>query len=318
MHIFRDFEELNEKALLKGRSSVITIGNFDGLHRGHFELISQTVKAARAENALAGVITFDPHPVKVLYPERGLKELFQLEQLLPVLEEWGVDFVIVQKFDFFFSKVTASDFIENYLVRYLHPKKIIIGYDFAFGSDRAGSFETLKEGASKFGYDVASVTPITTGEKPISSSRIRQALADGEVESVEELLGRAYFVDGIIREGHARGRQIGFPTANLTTLAEILPRTGVYCTFFEVNERKYPAITNVGFNPTFQEGSGMERLKIETHLLDYDGQLYGARIRLHFLKRVRGEVKFAGIDPLREQIQKDVAFARDYFRQRSK
>ncbi len=318
MHIFRDFEELRMNPLLKDRRSVITIGNFDGLHRGHFELISQAVSRGKKAGALTGVVTFDPHPVKVLYPERDLKELFQLEQLLPVFEEWGVDFVVVQKFDFFFSKVTASEFIENYLVSCLHPEQIVIGYDFAFGSDRAGSYKTLKDGELKFGYQVTSVSPVNLVEKPISSSRIREALALGEVEIVEELLGRSYFVDGLIREGHARGRQIGFPTANLTTNAEILPRTGVYCTFFEAGGKQFPAVTNVGFNPTFQEGSGMERLKIETHLLGYDGQLYGERVRLHFLKRLRGEIKFAGVEPLKEQIQKDVRSARDYFTSRSK
>lgn len=318
MHIFRDFEELASNPLLADRKSCLTIGNFDGLHRGHFELISQTVSAARKAGTLAGVVTFDPHPVKVLYPERGLKELFQLEQLLPVFEEWGVDFVVVQKFDYFFSQVSAGEFIENYLARYLKPVRIIIGYDFAFGSDRAGSFQTLKEGEKKFGYEVSSVTPVAHLDKPISSSRIREALAAGEVEVVEELLGRPYFVDGVIREGHARGRQIGFPTANLTTAAEILPRTGVYCTFFEVGGKRHPAVTNVGFNPTFQEGSGVQRLKIETHLLGYDGELYGESIRLHFLKRLRGEVKFAGVEPLKEQIAKDVESARAYFTTRSK
>jgi riboflavin kinase / FMN adenylyltransferase len=306
-----EFTDIKNATDLKG-PKVITIGNFDGLHLGHRRLIDATVKKAKEINGLAGVLTFSPHPAKVLRPEKDLKQLYTLEETLPLLDSAGVDFVMIQNFDKAFARTTAEQFVHDYLWHHLKPQHVVVGYDFAFGADRAGSLATLKSAGQKLGFGVTSEEPLLFKDQPISSSRIRELLRDGVVEEVPHLLGREYSVTGVVRTGHARGRGIGFPTANVFTQKEIIPRVGVYATEFFLNDRKYPSVTNIGYSPTFK-ADGAQQLTIETHIFNFDQSIYDENVEVFFKKRIRNEIKFKSVDELKAQIQNDVVEAKKLF-----
>lgn len=292
---------------------MFTLGNFDGVHVGHQYLLREVIKKAKDFHALAGAITFDPHPVKVLYPQKSLREIFRLEDVLERLQSLGLDFVVVQKFDHEFAAKSPRQFVE--WLRPLHPKHIVVGHDFNFGKDRSGHKKDLEELGQEFGFTVSQVEPLKVNGEIVSSSLIRQCLATGHIEKANELLGHEPFtIHGKVVKGFARGRQIGFPTANIATDAEIVPRTGVYITRLYVKGRTYGAATNVGYNPTFAGKRGeASAMTIEAHILNFDDDIYGLDVRLEFLARLRDEMKFASVQELVAQIQLDVQKAKEFF-----
>lgn len=294
----------------KYNSCVITIGNFDGVHRGHQVLIRQLVDFGRKMELPSVVYTFHPHPMKLLYPERQTERLFDLRDLQEQMKKLGVDDVYIQKFDTEFSLQTPEDFLQNEILLKYHPKVIVVGYDFGFGKNKEGNLAFLKDFCRKHEIILEIVSPVQDGLEIVSSSRIRQSLRVGDLTMTENLLGRKYFLRGEVIHGHARGRTIGVPTANIRPDVDFIPRLGVYVSEVEFKGQLHPSITNVGVNPTFEKDGP---LRVETHLLDFSADLYGQEIKVHLLQFVRDEKKFASIDDLITQIKNDLIQARSYF-----
>ncbi|MBW2275557.1 MAG: bifunctional riboflavin kinase/FAD synthetase [Deltaproteobacteria bacterium] len=293
---------------------VLTIGNFDGLHLGHRAIMDTVIERARILDGEAVVMTFDPHPRKVLRPEQAPRLLATLEQKLEVLEEIGVDMVIVETFDEQFARLEPQIFVEEYIYERVRPMEVFVGYDFHFGRDREGSMRLLTETGPMLGFAVTIIPEVKVGGRDVNSTRIRDLLAKGNVEEALNLLGRPFGVRSRVQEGDRRGRELGFPTANLDPENEVLPGAGVYAGEVRILDEgnpgqgeRFPAVINVGYRPTFRDGQG---LLAEAHLLDFDGDLYGRSVELCFMHRLRSERKFPGPEALREQIARDVVQAR--------
>ena len=293
---------------------VVTVGNFDGLHVGHRAITDTVVERARAMGGTAVVYTFEPHPRRVLSPDRGPKLLTTLEQKSELIEAAGIDVLIVEKFDAGFARTEAEDFIRKILYERIRPVEVYVGYDFHFGRDREGSMRLLTELGPRLGFAVTVIPEVTVDGGDVNSTRIRKLLAEARVGEVTGMLGRAYSVRGEIVEGDRRGRTIGFPTANLLPQNEVLPAAGVYAgtiRFLDDGDpaagSERPVVINVGNRPTFEDEG---RLQAEAHLIDFEGDLYGRRVDLTFTAHLRAEQKFPGIDALREQIAADVVEAR--------
>lgn len=293
---------------------VLTIGNFDGLHVGHRAIMETVVGRARDLSGEAVVYTFEPHPRKVLQPERAPRLLMTFDQKLEMLEAMGVDVAIVEPFDENFSTVSPELFVREYIHRRIRPMEVYVGYDFHYGRDREGSMRLLTETGPLLGFAVTIIPEVSLQGTDVNSTRIRHLLEQGDVETAALLLDRPYSVRGEVVEGDRRGRTLGFPTANLAPESEILPAAGVFAGMLRLlddgdparNER-LPAVTNVGRRPTFQDG---RPLVAEAHLIDFEGDLYGRRVELDFRQRLRSERKFPSVDALREQIARDVQGAR--------
>jgi riboflavin kinase/FMN adenylyltransferase len=293
---------------------VLTVGNFDGVHVGHRAILDTVVSRARALAGDAVVYTFDPHPRKVLRPERAPKLLTTLEQRLELLAEAGVDAVVVERFTREFARTSAEEFIRGVIHTRIRPVEVYVGYDFHFGRDREGSMRLLTELGPRLGFSVTIIPEVVAGEGDVNSTRIRQVLAESGVEEARELLGRPYAIRGRVAQGDRRGRTLGFPTANLDAENEVLPGAGVYAGTLRLLDpgdppagRSFAAVTNVGTRPTFRDGG---EVLAEAHLLDFEGDLYGRRVELCFLACLRPERRFAGVEALRAQIRADVAEAR--------
>lgn len=305
-------------------SSVLTIGNFDGLHLGHRALIERVVARAKAARVPAVVMTFEPHPVKVLYPHRKLNRIFDLDDQREQLQAMGVSALVIEPFSREFSQLTPERYLQEWIYRPFGPKSLVVGYDFSFGMGRQGSIDLLRERAKEMGFEVEVVAPVKvpwaaeneTSEILVSSTRIRQALESGEVALARALLGRPFYLQGIVEKGAGRGRTIGVPTANLRTAAETLPLGGVYVAWVWARERRWKSVVNVGMNPTFQASDSGQSLSIEAHLIDFPsaggepeaaaGNIYGEKIKIEFVDRVRSEKKFAGVTELVAQIRLDI------------
>lgn len=293
--------------------SVVTIGNFDGVHRGHQQLVENVVREARYFGVPSVVYTFHPHPVKVLQPEKPTFRLFDLKDQQEQLAKAGIELMVIENFTPEFSKISAENFLQKYIVDQLHPKTLVVGHDFSFGANRSGNISFLEKFSAEKGIRLIVIPPFQDHNGVVSSSRIRQALKDGDVALANDLLGRSYYVRGHVEQGFQRGRTIGVPTANIHPDVEFTPRQGVYCTLTKVGNHLHPSITNIGVNPTFSDGSSVRPTKIESHLFDFDAQLYGVEVEVHLLHFIRDERKFSGIDELKQQIQKDIQEARKYF-----
>lgn len=291
-------------------ASNLTIGNFDGVHLGHQALIHALIADAGAAGRLAGVLTFHPHPAAVLRPNPDHRYLTTIDQRLAVFEQLELDFAIVYPF----SRATAATPARQFMAQLhaaLHLASLWVGPDFALGRDRAGNVESLRAFGATDGYAVYTIDPQVLGEGEVRSGRIRGDLLAGDVESAAWQLGRLYQVDGEVVDGAHRGRTIGFPTANLDVPAErLLPGNGVYATWATVDGRHHASVTNIGVRPSFDNG----QRTVETHLLDFQDDLYGQHLILEFVARLRPEMRFPGIDALREQIALDAAAARDILR----
>lgn len=296
-----------EDRKLSLRAPVLTMGNFDGVHLGHQALLRRVSEDARARGGTSLVLTFEPHPLKILAPERAPRLILTHKDKMRLLESFGVDAVIIQRFDAAFAALEAHDFIQRYLIDRIGVQKIWVGRDLRFGKGRKGRVDDLIRWGAKAGFEVGIVEPVEAGGARISSSRVRGLIEKGEVHEVRGFLGRYHFVSGRITPGHQRGRRLGFPTANIAARTEVLPANGIYATFLEVSGKQWPSVSSIGVNPTFGEGPRT----IESYLFDFSGDLYGELVRLFFVKRIRQEIKFSSPELLVEQIGKDVLAARE-------
>lgn len=288
--------------------SWLTIGVFDGVHRGHQEIIRQLTAGAHRNGAPAVLLTFNPHPANIL-TGREIPCLTTPEERAEILFGLGVDEVITLPFTRSLAGRSAEDFMAELKTR-LGLRKLLIGYDFALGKGRAGNFQRLSEIGRELDYDVQAVEAVRLSDEVISSSLIRQTIADGAVSLATVKLGRYYSVQGPVIPGDGRGRTIGIHTANVETPAQkALPANGVYATWAFVQGQKHPSVTNVGLRPTFTGGQALPR--VEAHLLDYSGDLYGKTLKLEFVERLRGEQKFPSIEVLIAQIRSDIQQARE-------
>ena len=305
MQIFR---HVNDPGLTL-QASVVTLGNFDGIHLGHQALIGGTVAEAKRLGISSVVLTFEPHPLKVLAPDRAPKMLLTQKEKMRILQDLGVDIVVVQHFDLAFAKLSAEDFVRELLVGRLRPKKIWVGRDLRFGQGRSGSVGDLGRWGADMGYQVSVVEPILVDGVRVSSSHIRQLIGSGSVDQVRPLLGRYHFISGRVTIGHRRGRDLGFPTANIATHTEMLPLDGIYATLFHLGARNLLSVSSVGLNPTF--GAGPR--SIESFILNFNDDIYGEAVRLSFVMRIREEKKFASVEDLITQIRSDVKSAEAIF-----
>jgi len=309
MRIYAGSDAVDES----GRGCVLTLGNFDGLHLGHRALIDAVLIRSRELGARASLYTFDPHPRRVLDPGHAPPQLMTWDQLAAALESSRISSVIREPFTAEFAALSPEAFLRDVLAKRLAPLEVFVGRDFHFGRDRSGSGELLSELAPRHGIRVTVIGQVRLAGRDVSSTAIRLALAGGDIESANAALGRPYSVWGEVVGGDRRGRTLGFPTANLATPNEILPAHGVYATRVRIFEGErpsgpsLPAVTNVGTRPTFEPG----QVLAETHLIDFEGDLYGARLELAFHARIRAEQRFAGPEALRQQISRDVARARE-------
>jgi riboflavin kinase/FMN adenylyltransferase len=291
---------------------VLTIGNFDGLHVGHRAIMEIVVARARALRGEAVVFTFDPHPRQILQGADAPAMLTTLDQKFEALEALGVDVVVVEPFDAEFAGLPPERFVRDYIHARLEPLEVYVGYDFHFGKEREGSMKLMTELGPHLGFSVTIIPEVTVEGEDVNSTRIRTLLREGEVEAASVLLGRAYSVRGEVVEGDKRGRDLGFPTANLAPENEILPRPGVYVgrvRLLDGSGTTHAAVVNVGRRPTFKAD---DRVLAEAHLLDFSGDLYGRRLELSFETRLRDEHKFADVEALRSQIAQDADEARRY------
>lgn len=289
-----------------GADTAITVGVFDGVHRGHLYLLSRLRERARALGLASGVVTLHPAPVQVLRPDKPVAYLCGLEERIERLRDAGVDFVAPVTFTSELAQLSARDFVQL-LVNELQVRFMLEGPDHALGRGREGTVAVLAELGKGMGYELEVLEALTEGELVVSSTAIRSALAKGEMRRVTERLGRPFSLRGPVIEGARRGKSIGFPTANIAVGADrALPPYGVYVTWAYLGEARYKSVTNIGRRPTFDKG---ERT-IEVHLLDYlGGDFYGHDLRIELLDRLRPEKRFASADELRTQIQRDVAAA---------
>ncbi|CAN5257081.1 bifunctional riboflavin kinase/FAD synthetase [soil metagenome] len=292
------------------RGTVLTLGVFDGLHLGHQRIMQTVVESAKINKAVPTVITFDPHPRAVLHPENAPPLLQTLDQRLANFEVLGIEQAIVIRFDKEFADIDAEDFLHDIVHERLQAREVFLGRGFFFGKNRGGNIELLREMSRKLGFFADEVPEIRLRGTRISSSKIRQLLADGNINLARRMLGRPYGVEGQIIHGLQRGRTIGFPTANLHPHNRVIPKYGVYATANLIDGIWRKSITNVGIRPTFE---GDNAPSIESYVFDFDGNLYGDVLRVRFLHRIRDERKFNGIDALKAQIEKDTRRALNYF-----
>jgi riboflavin kinase/FMN adenylyltransferase len=306
MHVYKGMAELAQTP----HNTVVTIGNFDGVHLGHQELIGRVKDHAARIGGTAVAITFRPHPHFVLRPSEAPLLINTYEEKAELLRRYGADLVIEQPFSREFSNITPDQFVSQFLVQGLATKVLYLGYDFAFGKERAGSVETIRRLAEARGIEIDEVPPFKVNGVPVSSSLIRKTLDEGDIPFVNQCLGRPFFLTGLVWRGEGRGRTIGIPTANLQTENRKYPRVGVYATRTYWRKAWYDSISNIGYNPTFK-GDGTDLpLKIETHLFDFNEDMYGDEIRVEFYEFLRAEKKFNGVQELLAQIATDSSAAR--------
>ncbi|WP_457755487.1 bifunctional riboflavin kinase/FAD synthetase [Thermodesulfatator indicus] len=298
-----------ENLPLKVPYSVATIGNFDGVHLGHQALFRETVKRARANNGKAIAITFHPHPLQVLRPEKAIKLICTLEQKIKLIEKAELDYLLLLEFTPELASLEPEEFAYEIFVKGLGIKELVVGYDYRFGKKRRGDTEFLKVIGRRYGFEVTVIPPQKIDGLTISSTLIRQLINDGDVALAAKLLGRYYKICGRVIPGRGRGQKLlGFPTANLKLSREkLLPKKGVYAVWVYFDGKNHPGVMNLGFNPTF----GNNYLSAEVHIFDFSGNLYGKDICLSFVKRLRDEKKFASPEDLAAQIKEDCQKARE-------
>ncbi len=304
MKIFSDLNEFSAP----GRGIFCTIGMFDGIHRGHQHVIQNTVDQAKRANGHALIITFDPHPARVVAPEHAPLMIYPPGKRRQLLAESGADFVWMIPFDQAFSRLTGQAFLELICDRFKPLQSICVGPDFHFGYQRSGNVNLLNQQSSLLQFDVPKIVPVTEGEQEISSTEIRKCVQSGELEQAANLLGRPYELSGSVVSGQKLGRKIGFPTANLNVDKLVIPPNGVYPVRAQLNEATYNGVMNIGVRPTLENASN-PRL-VEVHLFDCDQDFYGETLTVQPLEMIRPERKFPSLDALTGQIQIDCQEAR--------
>ncbi len=309
----REYADLRAVEVASGKGRVVAIGVFDGVHIGHQRIIKAAVAAARASGSSAAVVTFHPHPEAVLRPRSAPRALVSTERKAELLEALGVDEVVVVKFDSEFSRLLPEAFCRAVLSDRLSARAVFVGENFRFGRDGLGTLTDLNAYGSTHSFLVEAMPLVWEGGGPVSSTRIRQSLREGDVAGAAKLLGRPHQIEGTVTAGARRGRSLNAPTANLTVERGIaLPRVGVYVTRAVVADgSSHAAVTSVGTNPTFEKG---RRVRVETLLLGFEGDLYGCRLRVDFLERIRGQKTFPDAETLRKQIEADIETARQIHR----
>lgn len=285
---------------------IMAIGIFDGVHLGHQEILRQVKEAAEMHSAFSLLMTFEPHPEKVLRGFDTLKSITPFKEKLKLLEG-KVDGVLCINFTREFSRQTPEEFIRNYIANPLKPRMVYVGRNFTFGRDAVGKADTLAQYGEKFGFVVKIVEPIKYAGEVVSSSRIRELISNGNLNRANLLLGRRFYIRGIVTRG--KERKIGFPTANLKTDWELIPQKGIYAALVRINSETFYSVVNIGNAPTF----GDNELSIEAHILDFNRDIYGKEITLEFIKKIREEVKFNSVDELKERIKVDIEEARRIF-----
>jgi riboflavin kinase / FMN adenylyltransferase len=291
------------------RHPVVAIGNFDGLHRGHLKILDRVARQASERGSTPLVLTFEPHPPRVVRPDKAPPLLMTPAQKLEGLAGAGVRGAAIVRFTHALSQWEPDTFVRNVIVDWLHASEVWVGGNFLFGRERSGNFTLLRSLGTHYGFRVEKIDPVRYKEFVVSSTRIRRLVSEGRVDEAAALLGHHYFIDGQVVRGDARGRDLGFPTANLETDNELLPPHGVYATAAILDRAILGSITNIGVRPTF---GGTVRT-FETHLLDWDGDLYDRSLRIAFIQRLRDERVFADVTALRAQIALDGARARELF-----
>jgi riboflavin kinase/FMN adenylyltransferase len=297
---------VREKVYQQFNRPSVALGNFDGVHLGHQKILLSAVETAHQRNRDAVVYTFDPHPREVLNKAPDIPRITTFSERADILEHLGINVLILAEFSLEYAAQSPEEFVRNIVVEELGTADLFIGENYRFGKKREGTPETLKEMAPELGFRVHVVPSVLMGDRRVSSSRIREHLLRGEMCEANRLLGREFTVTGKVIHGHHRGKKLGFPTANIKPDDKLQPPEGVYAAYCRVGNRTYPAVMNVGRNPTFQD----RRVSYEAHVLDYDGELYGERIKVYLVDRLRGEMKFSGPEELRAQIRKDIDVCR--------
>jgi riboflavin kinase/FMN adenylyltransferase len=289
---------------------ILALGNFDGLHRGHVKIIERIERSALEHRGTSIVLTFDPHPPRVLRPDKAPSLLMTKAQKIDALAKAGVQGVAVVRFTFELSRWEPERFVRTVLVDWLRVVEVWVGADFLFGRDRSGNFSLLRSLGAQHGFRAEKIDPVRYKDFVVSSTRVRRLIAEGRLDEAGALLGHHYVISGKVVEGAKRGREIGFPTANIASENELLPPHGVYATTLKVDGVDHPSVTNIGLRPTF----GVEqKATIESHVLGAALDLYGREVRLAFVQRLRDERKFPDVDALQQQIAADVRRARRLF-----
>jgi riboflavin kinase/FMN adenylyltransferase len=304
MIVFKATEEITKDF----RASIVTIGNFDGVHLSHRHICSKLAQEARESGAKSLVITFDPHPKMILHPDiRPFLLITTLDEKLNLLEQCGIDATLIIPFSPDYAKTTARQFVYETLGQKLAIKKIIIGHDYTFGHDKKGNDIYLITSGQELGFDVEVIDAFKVGEDIVSSTRIRNLIIQGKVEEAAKQLGRWYNVAGPVVTGFGRGVNLGFPTANIEPEKELLPPAGIYAAFVEVEQKRYMAALNIGEKPTFADYT----FTFEAHLLDFEGDLRGKILNTEFVEKLREIIKFDSPEMLKKQIAADVKKVRE-------
>ena len=302
-HSIKEFKE-------KKHSTILTIGTFDGVHIGHQKIIERLNQIKSKNKDRSAILTFFPHPRKILNQGNEIKWLNTMDEKIQLLDKFGLDHLIIEPFTKSFSELTALDFVNNILVDQLFIKSLVIGYDHQFGKNREGNFEQLKEYGKIYNFDIEKITAQEIEKVSVSSTKIRIAIENGDISKANKYLGYHYLLSGKIVKGQGLGRKLNFPTLNLHVQEEykLIPKTGVYIVKTTIDQKIFFGIMNIGFRPTV---NGKNKT-IEVHLLDFTGDLYGENMQIEVLKRLRDEQKFSGLEELILQIKKDELFARKW------
>ncbi len=302
MRIIRGVKNLHEHF----RNPVLTLGNFDGVHLGHQAIFKKVVERAREISGTAVAFTFEPHPLKVLAPERSPLLLNTFHGKMKLLEEAGIEIVICANFTRSFADQNPEDFAREILHEKIGVREVYVGYDYAFGKGREGSIESLKRMGQTYGFGVGVIDAVQVDGVVVSSSVIRDLISSCRVEGAAKLLGRHYTIEGEVVHGAQRGQKLGFPTANLSTANELVPGYGVYAVLAVIDGHPYKGVASIGVRPTFDSGPA----SVEVYLFGFQGDLYGKQMEVSFIKHLRGEEKFADAESLVRQIRKDVEAAK--------
>ena len=309
MKIFDHLDKIHEPF----KSAVITIGNFDGVHIGHQALFHEVIEKAEAIDGTSIAMTFEPHPIRVL-KQNGHPPLITLyEQKAELIERTGIDVLICVPFTKAFASLSADQFIKDLLVKRIGMKAIVVGEDYSFGKNREGNIDMMKSYAPDCGFEVIVARWIKMSKgftDRISSTKIRELVTDGHMTEAEKMLGRRYQIRGRVMTGRDRGgKLLGIPTANINLHDELCPKTGIYAVTVECSGSRHNGVANIGYSPTFED----HEFTVEVHILDFNANIYGEKIRVNFIKRLRDEIKFSNISELIDQIKKDIAAARKFF-----
>ncbi len=295
------------------RGGAVSIGNFDGVHKGHQEILTENKRQAHAVSGPALAVTFDPHPLQLLRPDDHPPLLTTMPSRSELLQETGIDYVVILRTSPTLLQLSASDFFQRVILDNLHAKRLVEGASFGFGRRREGNIDTLRDLCCRSGLVLTVVPPLHLDGETISSSQVRALLTEGDVRKASELLGRPYRIAGTVGMGQQRGRGIGFPTANLDGVTTLLPSDGVYAVRVAHDGREWPGAANIGANPTF----GEKARKIEVHIIGFEGDLYSRKLDVDFIDRLRDTRPFGGVDELVAQLKRDVEAAKGIFRQGS-